>query len=94
MVIKLDYYKARNYIVNREKFMTTNGMGDKAYRMLTGTPIVVNVEGTYVKADDIPNLVTDRRYIMELNRWLIELRNPQTQPGHFTVLNFVWERSK
>lgn len=94
MVIKLDYYEARNYIVNREKFMMTNGMGDKAYRMLTGTPVVVNVEGTYVRADDIPNLMTDRRHIMEVNRWLLELRNPQLQTGHVTVLNFVWERSK
>lgn len=93
MIIKLDYDKARNYIVNREKFMTNNELGNKSYRMLTGTPVVVSVEGTYVKADDIPNIMADRRYLMEVNRWLIELRNPQVQTGHFTVLNFVWERS-
>ncbi len=92
MVIKLDYYKARNYIVEHEKFLTANGIGDKSYRMLSGTPILVNIEGTYVNASDIPNIVVNRGQIMEVNRWLIELRNPQAQPGHPTVLNFVWDR--
>lgn len=93
MVIKLDYYKARNYIVDREEFMITNSWGDKSYRMMSSTPILVNIEGTYVNASDIPNIVANRRHIMEVNRWLIELRNPQAQPGHPTVLNFVWDRS-
>ena len=57
-----------------------------SYKLIKGAPILVNVEGSYVEANDLPNLVVNRRHIIIVNQWLLELRNPiekRASPLHF-----------
>lgn len=99
MNIYLDYYKAN--IVDRDKFFKkyslektdVNGVPFRViqpYKMLQGTPLLVNVEGSYINANDIPELLVSRKYSKQVNDWLQELRNPTNAGGE--ILDFVWKR--
>lgn len=87
MEIYLNYHKARP--VDRATFLDTY-TAITGYRMLCGTPLLVSVEGTYINANDIPELLVSRKYAKQLNDWLLELRNP-TNVGK-TIIDFKWRR--
>lgn len=87
MTILLNYYKAK--LVDREEFLQEYS-AISGYKMLNGTPLIVNVEGSCVKASDIPELLVSRRYSKQVNDWLMELRNP-INVGKIK-LEFKWRR--
>lgn len=89
MIIYLDYYKAN--IVNLKEFYETYDSNRQTYALLKGAPLLVNVQGSYVKANDLPNLVCNKRFVIIVNQWLLELRNPIDKDNR-KVLNFVWRK--
>lgn len=88
MTIYLDYYKAN--IVDLGKYYETYDSNRQTYALLKGAPLLVNVQGSYVKADDLPNLVVNKRFVIIVNQWLLEIRNPIEKDGK--ALNFRWRR--
>lgn len=88
MVIYLDYYKAK--IVDLKEYYETYDSNRQTYAMLKGAPLLVNVQGSYVKANDLPNLVVNKRFVIIVNQWLLELRNPIEKDGK--ALDFRWRR--
>lgn len=90
MVIKLDYYKAKEYIVDREEFMMINNMGDKTYKMMLGTPILVNVEGSYIDMADLAKCVVHGKDAFTIERYASFVRAQALSHG----ITFVWKRDK
>lgn len=94
MVIYLNEMLATK--VNREEFMkrfTQNAPFDyyksvQPYKMLTGTPILQNVEGAYIKLDDIPNLVYTKRFGIFANQYVMAVKNGELPPA----ITFKWWR--
>lgn len=76
-------------VIDREKYLNTYS-GSTGYKMLQGTPLLVSVEGTYIKANDIPSLLVSRKYAKQVNDWLLELRNPPNVGK--TKMEFKWRR--
>lgn len=87
MTVYLDYWKAE--LIDLRKHYETYDNPRSQYRLLQGAPLLVNVEGHYVRANDLPDLVVSRNKFF-VNQWLIELRNPPNNGG--IVLNFKWRR--
>lgn len=88
MVIKLDYHKGRKYIVNREEFMRINSCGDKTYKLMCGTPILVNVEGSYIEMADLVKCVVRGKDAYTIERYATLVR--ETAVCH--EITFVWKR--
>lgn len=89
MTIKLNYHKAKPVDL-KEYYNKYTDTDRRTYRLLQGTPLIVNVEGTYIYVNDIPNILIDRRNIKDVDKWFSELRNPMNKGG--IVLNFVWRK--
>ena len=89
MTIYLDYYKARK--VDLKAYYETYDNNRQTYKLLKGAPLLVNVQGSYVEANDLPKLVCNKRNAIIVNQWLLELKNP-TDTDCYTVLNFVWRK--
>ena len=92
MTIYLDYYKAKKLTVDLKEFYRKFDNPRTPYRLLQCAPLLVNVEGHYIEAKDLPNLVINRRFVPIVNQWLLELRNPLNEGGKGKILNFVWKR--
>jgi hypothetical protein len=90
MVIKLDYQKAKKYIVNREEFMMINSMSEKTYKMWTGIPILVNVEGSYIDMADLAKCVVRGKDAYTIERYASLVRATALSHG----ITFVWKRDK
>lgn len=90
MIIKLDYYKAKKYIVDREEFMITNSWGDKTYKMGNGTPILVNVEGSYIDMTDLAKCVVRGKDAYTIERYASLVMATALSHG----ITFVWKRNK
>lgn len=90
MIVYLNYYKAEK--VDRDKFFAKYDNPKASYKLLQGAPLLVNVEGSYVQAFDIPELITNRsfRVLSAVNRWLIDLKNPTNQGSE--VLEWKWRK--
>lgn len=88
MTIYLDYYKAK--IVDRFKFYNTYSSNTGGYKLLKGSPLLVNVEGSYIRANDIPELLVSRKYAKQVNDWLAELKEPTNVGG--IIIDFRWRR--
>lgn len=91
MIIYLDYYKAK--LVDRDEFLKTYSSSTGGYKLLRGAPLLVNVDGSYVKCMDIPELITNRnqRVLSAVNRWLTDLRMPSNVTDG-EILNFRWKK--
>lgn len=91
MIVYLDYWKADK--LDLKKYYETYDKPRSQYRLLQGAPLLVNVEGHYVKANDIPELIVNRnwRVLSAVNKWMMELKNPSNVSSK-EVLNFRWER--
>ena len=75
-------------VVDRFKFYETYSASTGVYKMLNGTPLLVNVDGSYVKAIDIPELIIYRKHLGIVNKWLQELKQPIEDGG--IILDFRW----
>jgi len=91
MVVILNYYKAEK--VDRGKFFAKYDNTKLSYKLLQGAPLIVNVEGRYIKAFDIPDLIINRsqRVLSAVNKWLLELHNPPNVASKES-LEFRWRR--
>lgn len=91
MNIYLDYYKAvrEHKIVNRESFYAKYG-SRPGHKMLQGTPLVINIEGTYIKVDDLVDLITNRSLVPIVLKWMIATKQPILSNPPFT--RFRWRR--
>jgi len=89
MTIYLNRYKAKT--VDLKEYYGTYDNNRQTYKLLKGAPLLVNVQGSYVEANDLPKLVCNKCNAIIVNQWLLELRNP-TDTDHFTVLNFKWRK--
>ena len=76
-------------VVDRFKFYKTYSASN-GYKMLNGTPLLVNVDGSYIRANDIPELLVSRKYAKQVNDWLAELKEPSNGGG--IIINFKWRR--
>lgn len=90
MTIYLDYYKANK--VDLKEHYENYDNNRQTYNLLKGAPLLVNVQGSYINVNDLPNLIVNKRFVPIVNQWLIELRNPQPQSNHCTILNFKWRK--
>lgn len=90
MVIKLDYQKAKKYIVNREEFMMINSGSDKTYKLMIGTPILVNVEGSYIDMKDLAKCVVRGKDAYTIERYASLVMATALSHG----ITFVWKRDK
>jgi len=90
MTVYLNRYKAKT--VDLKEYYETYESSQRSYKLLVGAPLLVNVEGSYVNANDLPNLVVNKSKLFAVNQWLIELKNPQLNTKHSAVLNFMWRR--
>lgn len=91
MNVYLDYYKAKP--VDRCKFFNTYSSNTGGYKLLQGSPLLVNVEGTLIDSSTIMDLVVNRnqRVLSALNRWLTDLKMPSNVCGG-EILNFRWKK--
>ena len=88
MIIYLDYYKAN--IVDLKEYYETYDSNRQTYALLKGAPLLVNVQGSYIKANDLPNLVVNKRFVIVVNQWLLSLRSPIEKDGK--PLDFRWRK--
>lgn len=87
MIIYLDYYKAKK--IDLKDYYRNYDNTNFSYKLLKGAPILVNVQGSYVEANDIPKLVVNKHFRFIVNQWVMELRNPQ--PNRSSTLTFKWK---
>jgi hypothetical protein len=88
MTIYLDYYRAK--IVDLNEYYNKYDSNRTTYSLLKGAPLLVNVEGSYIDANALPNLVCNKRFVIIVNQYLLELRNPIDKSK--STLNFKWRR--
>jgi len=90
MIIKLDYRKAKKYIVNREEFMMINSGSSKTYKMIIGAPILVNVEGSYIDMKDLAKCVVRGKDAYTIERYASLVMATALSHG----ITFVWKRNR
>lgn len=91
MVVILNYYKANK--VDLKEYYRKYDNPRAQYKLLQGAPLLVNVQGSYVEAYNIPDLIVNKsqRVFSEVNKWLSELRNPSNVDGG-VILEFRWRK--
>lgn len=60
------------------------------YRMLNGTRILFNIEGSYIYLDELPNLCNNRRDGEIADKFVAAIKN-RTEETHNQIL-FKWSR--
>ena len=77
-ILKFDKSKRREYSVDIkeyfEKYQIKKDNISSGYKMLVGTPVLLNIEGTYVKSDDLPKICKSSPSL--LYNYLSLLKNP------------------
>lgn len=81
MIVYLDRYKAYKF----DAIVDTKSLFNKH----KGMPFHVSVEGTYVKCDELLNILCDIRQWRDVNKWIGELRNP---PNVGNIMIYRWKR--
>jgi len=89
--VYLDYYKAvrEHKLIDIKSFYSTYN-GRSGYKMLTGTPLIVNVDGYYVKADDLTELTINRSLVPIVLKWISAVKYPLVQDPPSIILK--WRR--
>lgn len=89
--IYLDYYKAvrEHKIVNLKSFYEKYS-GKSSYKMISGTPLIINIEGAYVKVDDIIDLIIDRSLVPIALKWVRAIKQPLIADPPF--IRFYWRK--
>ncbi len=92
MVVILNYWKEHKEVDLKDYYRKYDNPRAQ-YKLLQGAPLLVNVEGHYLEAYDIPNLIVNRsqRVLSEVNKWLSELRMPSNVDGG-VILEFRWRK--
>ena len=88
MVVMLKRFAA--HPVNREQFLEKFNFGKKM-EMVQGTPLLVCVQGTYIKASELLELVANRKDYKAVSDWLNDLKNPVPM-ARCRHIDFVWRR--
>lgn len=91
MRVYLDYHKAarENKIID-QKYFHTKYDGKSGYKMLSGTPLIISIEGTYVKVGDLTSLVTNELQASAVNNWVSSTKQPLLADPPF--IQFYWRR--
>lgn len=89
ITIYLDFYRANKIDLKEFYAKYDSKIG---YKLLSGAPLVISIEGTYIKVDDLTNLVVNRSKAYIVNQWITEIRNPRIQTNNHTELEFKWRR--
>lgn len=87
-IIDRDEYFKKYSVVKKD----VNGDTDwviQPYKLLQGTPLIVCIEGHYVKVDSLPDLCINRNDRMKVIKWVNDCHNG-LQPGE--EMNFEWKR--
>ena len=71
MVVFLDYYRVTP--VNREKLLATYDK-ERNYDLLTGMPLIISVEGTYVYVNDLTKLVKHKEQAYLVDKYIQMLK--------------------
>lgn len=88
MIIVLRRHEA--HPVDREKFLEKFNYGNKM-EMVQGTPLLVCVQGTYIKTSELLDLLVNRKDFKAVLDWLNELKNPVPKEN-YKHIEFVWRR--
>ena len=88
--VYLDYAKARDKLIDREEFIEKYQVEGDAYKMTSGTPIAICIEGSYILANDLLE-VTPPRSRMLVSRYLMGLKLPSID-SEFAIITFKWSR--
>ena len=94
--LKFDKTKKRKYAVDIKEFFDRYQshkeyqeheyrVAADGYKMLIGTPLLVNIDGTYVKAEDLPKICNSSPFL--LYNYLSLLKNPQEGSE---MWNLIW----
>lgn len=102
MTVRLNYTKARSLgcIVDYKKYMKDNGVVNKTvtcfpediqqpYKLYMGSPIVINVEGTYVLVDKLVDICMNGK--PQVNIYVSSLHNPSILS---IPIIFKWHRGE
>ena len=91
MFVYLDYFKAvrEHKIVNLKSYYAKY-VNNSGYKMFSGTPLIINVEGTYVKVDDLIDLIINRPLVPKVIKWIIATKQPLISEPPFII--FCWRR--
>ena len=94
-IVYLLYNKARP--VDRKEFMakyscvTQSKFASSAtYSMMKGTPILVNVEGTLIEADTLPEILKNRHNAEDVNKFMSCIKSDRPNAGLPSQLQFRW----
>lgn len=96
MKIYIDYFKACQFIVDRQKYIekytthTYNAFGEIATTKYNAPDFLINIEGTYVESKNLLNSVSYHNRMI-VNQFLTELKNPNNDKSYY--LEFKWKRS-
>lgn len=90
MTVLLNYWKANK--IDRNEYFRKYDNVKLSYKLLQGAPLLINIEGQYIKVFDIPDLVINRsqRVLSAVNKWLTELRMPSNAGGE--TIEFQWRK--
>ena len=83
----------KEYIVDRNKYMKkyTN---NKNKNILKGSPILVNIEGSYVYLDSLQYMLHHKseKYKRFLFEWIRDVRNAAPPKEKLLCINLKWSR--
>lgn len=95
IVVYLMYNKA--HPIDRKEFMAkySNTAQSKfapsaTYSMMKGTPILVNVEGTLIEADTLPEILKNRYNAEDVNKFMSCIKSDRPNAGLPSQLQFRW----
>lgn len=90
-IVYLDYYKAiRGHKVVNLKSFYEKYSGKSSYKMISGTPLIINIEGTYVKIDDLIELIINRSLVPIVLKWISATKQPLLSEPPF--IQFYWRK--
>lgn len=94
--LKFDKNKKRDYAVDIKEFFEKwqpqeahpeyeDRVCAKGYKMFIGTPILVNIDGTYIKSDDLPKICKSSSFL--LFNYMTLLKQPKEG---FETWRLIW----
>lgn len=93
-MIYLDWTKAKtcDKIVSRQEWQKKYSVhksgyfNTQPYKMLTGTPLLLNIDGTCILADDVPFLCKFKKDVWKANRCISSIKSN----NYNYVMEFKW----
>ena len=69
MKVYLEYVRIRKYFVNREEYLAKYDSSRGNYKLLTGAPLLINVDGNYMYLDDILKFIRNDALAGSVIEW-------------------------